>query len=67
MLNENIEREREELKQKYEQFLTDTKVVLDNFEKPNGFDEDYEEWIESVYDDYLDNWESYKHNYNSRN
>lgn len=53
--------------QKYNKYFADNEQKINEHVKQDGFEEDYEDWLEEVYENFHDNWDKNKQNWqNSR-
>ena len=46
--------------QKYNKFVADNEQKINEFVKQDGFEDDYERWLEEVYASFHDNWDKVK-------
>lgn len=45
---------------KYNDYISNAEEIIRDYIKSDDFDDDYESWLESVYDDYRENWKARK-------
>lgn len=65
LIASNVETARGEIKDKYDRFVAQTEQAINEHVKQDGFDKDYERWLSEVYEDYRENWEKNKSDWQS--
>lgn len=56
---------KDKIKEKHDRLVSQTEQTINEHIKQNGFEESYEHWLSQVYQDYHENWEKKKHDWNN--
>jgi hypothetical protein len=60
LIADNVEIAKGEIKDKYDKFVAETEQTINGHVKHDGFDNDYERWLSEVYEDFRENWDKNK-------
>ncbi len=58
-LKDTIDNAKSDFEQKYNEYVAE----VTEYQKPDNFDDDYEDWLEEFYDYYRENWDDKKNNW----
>lgn len=65
---ENVTAVKNQIKDQYDRFISETEQIVNDHVKHDDFDKDYEDWLNEVYEDYRENWDKNKSEWqNGRN